>query len=238
MSWSDQIFRYCERGTDPAFWAEPINAVTNLAFILAALLALRELRSGPSGARRVEGLLVAVMFAIGIGSFLFHTFATRWASVADSAPIGVFMLAYLVYALRRFLALGWVWTAMGLAAFVAALQFAGDVECSVGLISAVEAARHPCLNGTAGYVPAWIAMMLIGAALAVRGHPAWGYLVGAGLVFLVSMTFRTLDWEVCELTRFAGHAAGTHFLWHLLNASVLFLLTRAAIRHGSARGGS
>ena len=31
---------YCER-IDTAFWAEPVNAVTNLAFILAALYGWR-----------------------------------------------------------------------------------------------------------------------------------------------------------------------------------------------------
>ena len=43
MDWDARIFRYCERGGDAAFWAEPVNAATNAAFIIAALLALREL---------------------------------------------------------------------------------------------------------------------------------------------------------------------------------------------------
>ena len=36
MDLTRQMDLYCER-LDPGFWAEPLNAVTNLSFILAAL---------------------------------------------------------------------------------------------------------------------------------------------------------------------------------------------------------
>jgi hypothetical protein len=77
-------------------------------------------------------------------------------------------------------------------------------------------------------------MALIGLALAMKRHAAARYLLGAAGVFLVSMLFRTIDFEVCALTRFAGRAIGTHFMWHILNATTLFLLVLAAIRHGRA----
>lgn len=235
MAWSDQIFRYCERGSDPAFWAEPANAATNAAFFLAGALALGELARGQAVRRRLpETLLILLILLIGVGSFLFHTQATAWAAVADTAPIGTFMLAYLVYALRRYLGLAWPWVAAALAVFIGALRFAGSLECKVGLIAAVPP-PGPCLNGTAGYLPAFIAMLLIAMALAARRHPAWSYLATASVVFLVSMTLRTIDLEVCEATHVAGHRLGTHFLWHLLNATTLCILALAAIRHGERR---
>ena len=40
MDYQQKIFAYCERGLDPSFWAEPVNALTNLGFILASLIAL------------------------------------------------------------------------------------------------------------------------------------------------------------------------------------------------------
>ena len=43
------IDAYCER-TDPGYWAEPVNALTNLAFLLAALIAWRR-SAGLPGAR-------------------------------------------------------------------------------------------------------------------------------------------------------------------------------------------
>jgi hypothetical protein len=68
----DPIDAYCER-LGPGLWAEPLNAVTNLAFIVAAVICLH----GVSGIPRPPlGLaLVIILAAIGVGSGLFHTFA-------------------------------------------------------------------------------------------------------------------------------------------------------------------
>jgi hypothetical protein len=233
-SWMEHIFRYCERGQDPSFWAEPLNAVSNAAFLIAAVVAGVELARRPDASRRLaEWALVALVFIIGVGSFMFHTFATRWAAIADTGPIGLFMLAYLCFALRRYLNLPWLAVLLGLGVFVWSLNAAGDISCPPGL-GITDAARGPCLNGTVGYVPAGIAMLGIGAVLLVLGHPAWRLLLAAGGVFVVSMFFRTVDWELCEATRAFGRLNGTHFLWHLLNAATLYLLLRAAIASPSA----
>jgi hypothetical protein len=232
MNWSAQVFRYCERGADPGFWAEPLNALSNGAFIIAAIAAAVTLmrQPEPGRARLPQWLLVALVFVIGIGSFLFHSFATKWASLADVLPIGIFMLAYLAYALRVYLGLAWITTAVGIGIFVAAMHFAGEVECRPGLMGVTTAARGGCLNGTAAYVPAFLAMLGIGAAPAARRHSAARLLIAAAVVFLISMVFRTIDLEVCQMTMLAGHALGTHFLWHILNATTLYLLLLGAIR--------
>ena len=94
MDWNRIIDGYCERvGTDPNFWGEPVNAITNAAFLAAALWALHEARSR----ERLDwstGLLCVNVFAIGVGSFLFHTFATRWAVMMDVVPIQTMILLY------------------------------------------------------------------------------------------------------------------------------------------------
>lgn len=48
-------------------------------------------------------------------------------------------------------------------------------------------------------------------------------LVAAGL-FVVSLIFRIIDLDVC-----ARFPIGTHFLWHVLNAAVLYTVLRGAI---------
>jgi hypothetical protein len=236
MSWSDQVFRYCERGVDPGFWAEPVNAVSNAAFILAAIAAAialsRERRKGEAGA--AEMFLILLVLVIGVGSFLFHTFATRWSGLADIAPIGLFMLAYLAYALRVYLGLGWISVALGAALFIAALQGADSIECQAGVPSVITARGH-CLNGTIGYMPAFVAMVAIGTILALKRHPAARYLLLAGGTFMISMAFRTVDSAACPMTTIGGHALGTHFLWHILNATTLYILLLGAIRTGRKR---
>lgn len=236
MSLGEKIFLYCERGQDPAFWAEPLNAASNAAFLVAALVAARDYLAEPPERRSpLTALLVALTFVIGIGSFLFHTYATRWASLADTIPIAVFMLAYFGFVLRRFFGFNWALVAIGLATFFVAIRYAGSIQCNYGELLPITAMRGArCLNGTVGYAPAFLALLGTALVLAALRHPASGLLGLASGVFLVSMTFRTLDIELCELTRIARRVCGTHFMWHVLNGLTLYILLRAAIRYGEA----
>jgi hypothetical protein len=245
VSWSQKVFAYCERGIDPSFWAEPVNAATNAGFIIAALAALALLYREPNHKRTLmRHLLIALVFIIGVGSFLFHTFATRWAAIADVAPIGIFMLAYLVFALRRFVGANVFWSLIGLAIFIGAMMAAGRLQCWDGQIGfnldLPQGARGRCLNGSVSYLPAWGAMILIGGylsafATASQARRRTGPLVlSAGIVFTASIAFRSLDLALCQTVTIAGAPLGTHFMWHLLNALTLFLLLVAAIRHPSS----
>ena len=220
----EKIFSYCERGLDPSFWAEPLNAITNAAFIIAALLATRYWLQAPSDQRGVpEFLLILLIYAMGIGSFLFHTYATGWAAIADVAPIGIFMVSYLAYALKRYLGVGWLLTGLILVLFFVSLWQTSVARCDGG----------PCFNGSLAYAPALIALLLIGGLLLARGHAAGKGLIAAGLVFALSLTFRTLDQDVCASTVVVTDGPlGTHFMWHILNATLLYILARTAIQHG------
>jgi hypothetical protein len=237
MNLAEKIFIYCERGRDPAFWGEPLNAVSNAAFLIAALVAaLHYARTPPAERTPPALLLIALTFVIGIGSFLFHTYATRWASLADQIPIAIFMLAYLGFVLRRFLGLNWFLVVLGVAAFYAVLRYAGSIDCRYdGLLPITAATGARCFNGSLGYAPAGVVLGISAFVLAVVGHPAWRALALATLVFAASLSLRTLDIEICELTRIGGRAWGSHFLWHVLNATTLYLLLRAAVRYGAVK---
>lgn len=217
MDWTRQIDGYCER-LGPGLWAEPLNAATNAAFLLAALIAVGlAIRAG-----RLDGpvaLLVALTFAVGFGSFLFHTHATAWAALADTTPIGLFILGYFAVAMNRFAGFGWG-RSLGLTlAFLAGL---------VALSALMRVTLAPLIGGSAGYVPPLLALLGVGLWLGARGHQAGRWLTGAAGVFALSLTFRALDGPLC-----AAWPIGTHFLWHLLNGLVLGLLLVALIRHGA-----
>ena len=214
MGWNTAIDAYCER-VDPSFWAEPVNAFTNFAFLLAAGVAFRAARRED----RIDpaiGLLVALMVAIGIGSFLFHTVATRWAALADTTPITLFILTYFVLIMRRGFGLRWLWAlAFGLAFLPASAAIQVLARALVGGL----------LGGSTGYLPALLALLVCGGLLLWQGWPGGrGLLLGAAL-FAVSLTFRTLDRPLCDLL-----PLGTHFVWHLLNGSLLgwlvYVMTR------------
>jgi hypothetical protein len=212
--WSQQIDIYCER-MGPEFWAEPVNAVTNAAFLIAAAWVLLVLRREG----RLEagtGLLIGLLTAIGIGSFLFHTVATRWAALADVLPIMLFILAYLALTMRRGFRLNWWWAGGITLAFLPA---------SFAVSSAVGELAGGALGGSSGYVPALLALVVAGGWLQVRGVREGQWLLAAAAVFVASITLRTLDQPLCQATPF-----GTHFMWHVLNAVVLGLLIWAMAR--------
>lgn len=213
-SWFEPVRAYCERG-DAAFWAEPVNALTNAAFLVASALAARRARGdGPVLA------LTGIVFVVGIGSFLFHTLANRWAMLADVIPIAVFIYGYFALAMTRFFGL------RPLAVTIVTLAFAAfNLGLSPALDTLAGRSVSGLTNGSIEYVPAVLALLGVGLALLRRAPgTARAILATAGL-FLVSLAFRTIDVGVC-----GSLPLGTHFLWHLLNAVVLYRLLIAATR--------
>jgi hypothetical protein len=233
MRWTEHVFRYCERGFDPGFWAEPVNALSNAAFLVVAALAAKrmarpQLGALPSGslAVRLIHLLIALVALIGAGSFLFHVMATRWAQIADVLPIAAFIVLYLIFALRCLAGLSSPKVALGVATLLAA--FAASMAFCPSAVSGAPGGSA-CLNDTLGYAPALAALFAVAVLLRRRSHPAAGRLLLASAVLLLSMLMRTIDLDQCAALSLSGRPLGSHFLWHLLNALVLYLLLTAAI---------
>lgn len=208
MSSVAYVDQYCER-LGPGLLAEPLNAATNIAFFLAAwaLWRLANRSNIVSGDVRI---LIALTVAIGIGSSLFHTFATTWAHWLDIIPILLFQLAFLWIYTRRVMRLRFVMSAAIVAVF---------------LVVALYSRQFPhLLNRSLMYGPALFVMLALGIC-----H--WRYqtshrislLAAAGTLF-AAILFRTIDQMVCE-----PFPLGTHFLWHLLNAVVVYLCVLAVL---------
>jgi hypothetical protein len=158
-------------------------------------------------------LLPVWLLLIGAGSLAFHTLATVWAGWLDTGFILVFACAF-VYAFVRHVAgcsmpLSWLATLVFfLVSFAAKYWLPGYG-----------------LNGSEAYVPMLLGLAAMTAYL--RGHrEAFRAFVLGTVMLCVSIALRTMDQAICE-----SFAAGTHFLWHLLNALILYLLTAALIRH-------
>jgi len=211
MDWFAPIDLYCER-TAPGLLNEPFNALSNLCFLGAAVLA-----TARRPARRDPFLwvLIALVYLIAIGSTTFHMFANRWSLIADVAPIMAFIYAFFLYAMLRFVVLSWLWSlAITVLFFIASYAFAGAVPAVV-------------LNGSLAYLPALVGLVGLGAYLFAQQFPAAPLLLAAAALFLISLTFRTIDLTVCNCM-----PTGTHFIWHALNAVVLYLALLSAMRFG------
>lgn len=206
---------YCERAGAAGLLAEPINLITNAAFVIAAVFAARWLAAEPDLGLRNGwdlGLLILLLGAIGIGSALWHSVATGWAVLADVIPITLFLNLYL---------LSFGWRVLRLRPLALLGLWLGYQVLSIGL---VVITGPELLNGSVGYLPALAFLGGFWWILRRRADPLAPTLLVACLLFIGSLTFRTLDMALCEVL-----PIGLHFLWHLLNALLLYLLLRGLI---------
>ncbi|NDR59368.1 ceramidase domain-containing protein [Aliiruegeria sabulilitoris] len=206
-----QVDGYCER-TDFTYWSEPVNALTNAAFLIAAFLLWRRVRG--QGLPFAVGMCV-VLAAIGIGSYLFHTHATIWGAIADTTPIALFILLYIFAANRDFWNLSWPW------ALLATTGFFPFAALTLPLFQ-----KLPFFEVSAGYWPVPLLIALYAIGLRRRApRTAGGLAFGAGIL-CASLGFRSVDEALC-----ASFPLGTHFLWHILNGIMLGWMIEVYRRH-------
>lgn len=203
---------YCER-TNPEFWAEPFNAWSNAGFVLVGIWALmrslKNRKNHPHGNFLV--VLSILMILVGVGSFLFHTFADSRTHLMDLIPIFLFTMAYMFHSFKNYLSksAGMAW--LGLVLVVGAM---------VGIELMVP---KTVLNGSVLYLPPLLALLTVSTKLKQKNSDwAKTYFIATG-VFAFALVMRTLDAEICEI-----FPVGTHFIWHLSNALFLGILMKIA----------
>ena len=199
---------YCER-LGPEFWAEPVNALTNLSFVVAAVAPWYWARQRRVLVPEIR-VLLALILAVGIGSGLFHTFATGWAQIADVLPILLLQLGFM-----------WIYSSRMMQVSVPTLL----IITLVFLAAAFLGRQFPqLLNGSLIYAPALLLLTVLGIYHYRHAGNRRSVLLIASSIFLLSLLFRTIDLAVCETL-----PLGTHFLWHLLNGVVAYLAVYALI---------
>ena len=200
---------YCER-VGMGVFAEPLNAVSNVSFLLAALAAW--VLAKRTGALSVGvRVLIAIGASVGIGSILWHTYPTMLTLILDSVPILIFIMWYIWLYARNVIGMRPLFAVASAAAFLLAtflaLPFAG------------------VLHGAFVYTPGLIVTLVLGVLHArERRRAARFTLLAAAGVYLAALFFRTIDNEVCPVL-----PIGTHFLWHLLIGLVTYLAMRPLI---------
>lgn len=214
MNWGEAVDLYCER-TDASLWSEPVNALTNLAFMFAAGTLLRRMDGRTPADLRALAWLLAL---IGAGSLVFHTVAQRWASVLDIAFIAIFVMLFVQRALVRLN--GWR-NGKATVALMAVVALSAVIAVTV---------RDPALNGSELYLGPWLTMITLAITCPHAAPARW--LRATAALFALSMVLRSADLAVCE-----AFPLGTHFGWHLNNALVLWCAIRGLMAAASGPGG-
>jgi hypothetical protein len=203
--------RYCERlGTNGALWQEPLNSFSNIGFILCACFLLyKHYRSPTSFSWKTFDITVLILLiaSIGIGSALWHYYATPPYMWADIIPISLFLNLYFVVFLLR----------------IAKVSIKQTIIawCLFQLITYLCQTYLPpnLLYGTVMYIPAFVILSIMTLYVILTFHHSALPMVKVSILWSVSLFFRTIDLPACSL-----FSIGTHFIWHLLNAVVLYML--------------
>lgn len=194
---------------------EPLNAISNLAFIVAAFF-LWQLGRGVGEAQlRRQVMVLAVLIAlVGVGSFLWHFFRTPWSLAADVIPIQLFLLTFTWFLLR-----GMHWSLQVrfgvFVGFVATSMFGGHI---VGFLM-------PALASGGGYAAALIFAFVLSYFIYLTDYQKGTYFFITLLIFSVSLLARQLDVPLCSTT----HGHGLHLFWHILNGYVLYRFARTLV---------
>jgi len=184
--WTQAINNYCERMSD-AFWAEPLNALTNIAFVIAGLVAIW-LEARRSGRSLGDTLWLAFLLGCGIVALLSQIVGAVWAISTGVAPTALVVVTALCGVSVLAVALTWApaaypdprisWPALWLSANAILVGIGSFLFHTVAEVWAAVADTSPIMLFILGYFV--IAMNRYGGL-------SWPWAVGATVGFLVAM---------------------------------------------------
>ncbi|MBM3206864.1 MAG: hypothetical protein FJZ43_04570 [Candidatus Staskawiczbacteria bacterium] len=183
---------YCEQLLQIGW--EPINTISNLAFVIAGIFAFYKLKNEKGVLKFV---LPTLLILVGVGSSLWHFSHTHLGDIADTFFILIFASVVSLLFFRKLLH---SWTAILLSFFAL-----------LGITLFAEQLDY--LNGSLPYVVLLIALIVGGIFYGKKFGDSKTLLLTTVAIFGLAIIFRSIDILICPSISF-----GTHFLWHILVA--------------------
>lgn len=205
----------CERTTHGPL-GEPLNMLSNLFFFAVAIAILRYYRTHPD----LKGkwiwdlhVLTTLIIVIGVGSSVFHAYPSPISELMDIIPIVAFIVLFFTSIIVRVGKTNLFETIICLLAFASTSHF--------------FVTQFPnALNDSIGYLSSMGALVMIAIYLNMKRRPSSQQFLLAALLGVLSLFFRSVDNGVCETL-----PMGTHFMWHTLNAALIYVVMKQLIRN-------
>ena len=196
---------YCER-TNGQIFNEPVNAISNIFFIIVSLSLIKILRKNQSN--KIYYIQPILIFFIGIGSFLFHLNPNIITLYSDVIPIFLFSLSFIFFFNRDVININYLNNALLFLLFFFLFLFI------------TPKINYEILNGSEFYFANYFFLTMYTIWLYLKKSDFFQLLLLGFIFFNLSILLRSLDNHICEY-----FSIGTHFLWHFLNAYLLKILT-------------
>lgn len=209
------FYGVCERQHPEGIFAEPLNVLSSIFFFVAAWVIFEKCKNHPEikFEKKLDiHILNFLMFAIGLSSMIFHMAPSKYTELMDIAFIVTFINLYFLSFLIR----------------MAHLKTFAIIVCFVALtgFSHMLVSQFPnAMNDSIAYLSTVITVIFMAIFLKKKkraGAKDFGYVAVLGVI---SLTFRSIDNYVCDTVQF-----GTHFMWHSLNAVIIYLLMNQLVR--------
>ena len=196
---------YCER-TSSSTLAEPVNLITNLAFLISAIL-VHKMLVRKNIKKSIYNYFPWLILLISLGSASYHSYRSSATLLFDALPVYIF-LGFSLFLLLRKLVKSTVLTAGIIGLFILIQVF-----LTVNFSS--------FLNGSIRHIASAI-LLLILIIWTYKKFGKTAFQLGLiFLVYIVGIFFRTIDFQICPV-----FSTGTHFLWHLFVAWGAYLIVR------------
>ena len=196
---------YCER-TNNQIFNEPINAISNIFFIIVSISLFKILRNNQSD--KIYYIQPILIFFIGIGSFLFHLKPNLITLYSDIIPIFLFSLSFIFLFNRNVIKISNLNSALLFILFLTLLLFI------------TPKLKYEILNGSEFYFANYFFLAMYTIWLYFKKSDFFQLLFLGFIFFNLSILLRSIDNHICNYL-----SIGTHFLWHFFNAYLLKILT-------------
>lgn len=183
---------YCEQLLQIGW--EPINTISNLAFIFAGIFAFYKLKNEKSVLKFILPILLVL---VGVGSSWWHVSHTHYGDIADTFFILIFASVVSILFLRKLLR-AWIMVLLSFFVLLGITFFAEQLDY---------------LNGSLPYVVLFVALIIGGIFYGKKFIGSQSLVISTITTFGIAIIFRSIDILVCPSISF-----GTHFLWHILVA--------------------
>lgn len=199
---------YCESGIG-LFSTQPINTISNIGLFLAAYFGYQYIKTHYVKNSTIR-ILPIILVITGVGSILWHGAPNILTGFADTLPLSIFVLVSFFFLLDKILPNKHLtWSVLSVFIFL-------EVPFIFGVF--------PSLNGFLPYLIALIVGLFIFFGLAKKYKTLFPQLTGIAALFIVAFFFRTIDHTICSMI-----PMGTHFIWHIVNALIFYLLIRSFV---------
>ncbi len=207
--YSEAISTHCEKPV--GFISEPVNTISNIAFFISAFLIYKLLHKNRVTNPHLYRLFwLAVL--VGIGSTLYHSFNNPYTLILDQAPIYTFIL-YSLFLITSY------------ASKNITTRFL--IPMMLIFIQIFVLSKAPAFILDIPTVH--ITNLLFVSLLVIWFYRRLGK-IGLSIIPIISVyglaiVVRGFDMPVCSINNF-----GTHFLWHILTATAVYLTMRFLIK--------